>query len=140
MQHEYLYKAELIRVVDGDTLDVTLDLGFGIHYGGGDAVRLRLADIDTPELRSKDEAEKTAALAAKEFVIDTLFCAAYDVKGTTEMFGWPLLVRTIKTRKGTPRRTFGRYVAEVFFQPEGLAWQNLNELLVKEGHAVESKG
>lgn len=59
----YNYKAHVLRVVDGDTFDVIIDLGFGISYGSGfpfyHPVRIRLNDIDTPETwRPKSDAER----------------------------------------------------------------------------------
>ena len=60
----YEYKAIIRRVVDGDTVDVTLDLGFNILYNS----RIRLHGIDAPESRTRDLEEKARGLAAKERV------------------------------------------------------------------------
>ena len=60
----YEYKATIRRVVDGDTVDVTLDLGFNILYNS----RIRLHGIDAPESRTRDLEEKARGLAAKERV------------------------------------------------------------------------
>ena len=59
----FVYQAELDRVVDGDTVDVILDLGFDVKLH---KQRVRLAGIDTPESRTRDLAEKKLGLAAKE--------------------------------------------------------------------------
>jgi len=127
----YTYRAELVRVIDGDTIDVIIDLGFGIMFGNERAPRrLRLAGIDTPELRSKDEAARAAAQTAKQFVIDTL----------SRAFTSTLRIETIKTRKGVERQTFGRYVAKVWLSSKLDEWECLNDLLVTEGHAKVSKG
>jgi len=57
----YVYKAKLDRIIDGDTVDATIDLGFDTWV----FKRIRLAGIDTPETRTKDLAEKEAGLASK---------------------------------------------------------------------------
>jgi micrococcal nuclease len=54
----YEYKCKVKRVVDGDTMDVILDLGFNIHFSS----RVRLAGIDTPESRTRDKDEKVRGL------------------------------------------------------------------------------
>ena len=61
--HEY--KCTILRVVDGDTVDVDIDLGFGIWMH---KERVRIHGIDTPESRTRDLEEKQYGLAAKEFV------------------------------------------------------------------------
>ena len=62
----YEYKAELIRVVDGDTVDLLVDLGFKVHH----VVRVRLLDVDTPEIHGVKHSsdEYAAGLKAKQFV------------------------------------------------------------------------
>ena len=62
---DHKYKAKVRRVVDGDTLDLDIDLGFRITL----RERVRLMGIDTPETRSRDLVEKADGLKAKEFVI-----------------------------------------------------------------------
>ena len=59
----YEYAATVERVVDGDTVDVTFDLGFSILYRD----RVRLLGINTPEKRTRDEVEKVKGIAASEF-------------------------------------------------------------------------
>ena len=68
----FIYKATVERVVDGDTIDVMLDLGFSIYQKG----RVRLTGIDTPESRTRDKVEKKYGLAAKQFLVD--WTAKYD--------------------------------------------------------------
>ena len=58
----YEYRATVIKVVDGDTVDVDIDLGFGIVLSDE---RVRIAGIDTPESRTRDKEEKKFGLAAK---------------------------------------------------------------------------
>ena len=60
----YHYRAKVVRTVDGDTIDVELDLGFDITL----KARVRLVGINTPESRTRDLEEKAAGLAAKEYV------------------------------------------------------------------------
>jgi micrococcal nuclease len=59
----YQYKAEVKKVVDGDTFDILIDLGFDTYRHG----RVRLYGINTPETRTKNLEEKKMGLAAKEF-------------------------------------------------------------------------
>ena len=65
----YHYKAKLLRVVDGDTIDVDIDLGFDVWLR---KQRIRLAGIDTPESRTRNKAEKALGLKAKEFLVKAL--------------------------------------------------------------------
>jgi micrococcal nuclease len=58
----YHYKAKLVRVIDGDTIDVDIDLGFDVWLK---RQRIRLAGIDAPESRTRNKAEKVLGLAAK---------------------------------------------------------------------------
>ena len=59
------YRCKIVKVVDGDTVDVDIDLGFGVWLKGE---RVRLYGIDTPESRTSDKEEKVYGLAAKEFL------------------------------------------------------------------------
>ncbi len=61
----YEYKCKIVRVIDGDTIDVDIDLGFGIWIH---KERIRLMGIDTPESRTRDAEEKKAGLYAKSVV------------------------------------------------------------------------
>ena len=61
----YEYECKIVRVVDGDTIDVDFDLGFN-HWIHGE--RIRLFGVDCPECRSRDKEEKAAGIAAKKFV------------------------------------------------------------------------
>jgi len=106
----YEYKATIRRVVDGDTVDVTLDLGFDILYNN----RIRLLGIDTPEIRTRDLEEKALGLAAKDRVKE--LCPV----------GSTVILKTTKDDRGK----FGRILGEIFV--EG---QSLNKMLVDEGLA-----
>ena len=58
----FCYNAKVLRVVDGDTIDLMVDLGFSIHH----KVRVRLYGINTPESRTRDLEEKALGLKAKD--------------------------------------------------------------------------
>jgi micrococcal nuclease len=109
----YEYRAKINTVVDGDTLDVTVDLGFNMRRD----IRLRLLDIDTAETYGvdKDTKEYKQGIEQTEFVKQ--WC---DVSTDTE---WPFIIRTEK--KGS----FGRYLATVTRQADG---QELTNALKSE--------
>lgn len=109
----YEYEATLIEVIDGDTIDVWVDLGFSIRI----KQRLRFAGINTPELHSTDEAEKARAQAAKDRLVALL----------PQVF-------VIKTKKDK-REKFGRMLAEVF-----VGEQSINTQMVTEGFAKNYDG
>jgi micrococcal nuclease len=72
----WIYNAEVKKVVDGDTFDVAIDLGFKVSING----RVRLYGVNTPESRTKDLAEKQKGLAAKEFTDQWLSRANNKIK------------------------------------------------------------
>ncbi len=82
----YEYNAKILRIVDGDTVDVDIDLGFGVWIH---KERVRLEGIDTPESRTRDLVEKKFGLLSKEYVkaylpigkMAKLICKSYDAKG-----------------------------------------------------------
>mgnify|MGYP006188032467 CR=1 FL=1 len=111
----YAYRAKVERVVDGDTMDLSIDLGFDIHY----ASRIRLLGIDTPESRTRDLEEKKRGLAAKDRVLE--LCPV----------GATVTLKTTKDGKGK----FGRILGEII-----VGDVSLNKTLVLEGHAVEYFG
>ena len=113
----YEYKCKVKRVVDGDTMDVILDLGFSVHH----AVRVRLAGIDTPESRTRDKDEKARGKLSKAFLKES-------IKGRK------IILKTkIKDAKGK----FGRVIAEVWAEFEEGSLRNINELMIKECYAVK---
>lgn len=118
--YEYRIK-EVDRIVDGDTVDVTIDLGFDILY----KTRVRLYGINTPESRTKDLEEKRRGLAAKDRLTRIIYDAMED--------GSDLLLHTKEKGK------FGRYLGILIIQqPESQT--NINQILVEEGHAVPYYG
>ena len=109
----FVCQAELERVVDGDTVDVTLDLGFDVKLH---KQRVRLHGIDTPESRTRNLAEKKLGLAAKERLKE-LCVGRFKVKSLG---------------KGKYGRVLG-----IPYTEDG---QDICQLLIDEGHAVEYYG
>lgn len=68
MNSRYWYGATCLKVVDGDTIDLMVDLGFNVHH----KIRVRLYGVNTPESRTKDLEEKALGLKAKSFTQDWL--------------------------------------------------------------------
>ena len=111
----HTYRCKVIKIIDGDTIDVDIDLGFGIWLRNE---RVRLYGIDTPESRTRDEEEKKYGKAA----------AAYLEKWVKS---GGVTIRTHKDEKGK----FGRILGEVWcFET------NVNAKMIEEGHAVEYHG
>ena len=109
------YSCKLVRVVDGDTCDAMIDLGFDVWVKN----RIRFYGVDTWESRTRDLEEKALGLAAKDRVKE--LCPV----------GSTVILRTTKDGKGK----FGRILGEIFVEE-----QSVNKLLVEEGHAVEYFG
>ena len=110
---EFVYRAELDRVVDGDTFDCILDLGFDVKLH---KQRVRLAGIDTPESRTRDLAEKKLGLAAKERL--------------KELCGGKFKIKSLGKGK------YGRILG-IPYTEDG---KDICQMLIKEGHAVEYHG
>ena len=105
----YEYNAKLIRVIDGDTVDALIDLGFDVWV----KKRIRLYGIDAPETRTKDLDEKAQGLATKGRLTSLL--------GASDgMF--------MISSHGVGK--YGRCLATLFIEK-----QNINELLISEGYA-----
>ena len=118
--HEYRIK--VVKVVDGDTVDVDIDLGFGTWLK---KQRVRLYGIDTPESRTRDKVEKMYGMAAKAFVQDNLKKAD------------KLRLRTHKDKKGK----FGRILGEfLVYDSESDRQCSVNKLMVDKHLAVEYYG
>ena len=113
----YEYSCKVKRVVDGDTVDVVLNLGFDILYD----CRVRLGGIDTPESRTRDLDEKARGKLAKAFLQEC-------IKEKKVV---------LKTRLKDSRGKFGRIIAEVWAEFEKGSMRNVNELMIKECHAVK---
>ena len=113
------YKCNFVKVVDGDTVDVDIDLGFGVWLR---KQRIRLYGIDTPESRTRDKVEKVYGLAAKDFLSKML--------STGEM--------SIKTHKDAKGK-FGRILGELFMKTS-VGELSVNQSLVENSHAVRYYG
>ena len=129
----YEYNCTLVRVIDGDTVDIDIDLGFDIILKNQ---RVRLAGIDTPESRTSDLEEKKYGLAAKKFLVEHL---AYNNPNNK------LILRTTSyDAKGK----FGRILGEIFnlYGAKPTTGDNpgftksANELLIENSHAVRYHG
>jgi micrococcal nuclease len=118
----YTYKICLLKVVDGDTIDAEIDLGFDIKV----KKRVRFMGINAPESRTKDLEEKARGLAAKDRVKQLL-------EGCKNI-----------TLKSHGVGKFGRCLGELHLDTidgqEKLTLVNLNELLINEGHATKYDG
>jgi micrococcal nuclease len=119
--YEYFVK-DVTNVVDGDTIDVIIDLGFDILF----ASRVRLAGIDTPESRTTDKAEKVLGLEAKEYLKKHL----KDAKSVV-----------IKTEKMDSSEKYGRILGWVYINGkminDGYAWGYLGDTKVKDFEALK---
>ena len=109
----YTYKAKLVRVINGDTLDIEIDLGFDLSI----KQRLKLYGVDTPDSRSTDLEIRQKGLDVKQRLIDVL----------TKEF----TVTTILNKRGK----YGRILGNIYIVDEKDNKVCINELLVEEGHA-----
>lgn len=114
----FFYRAEVKKVIDGDTFDVIIDLGFDVHFSG----RVRLYGVNTPESRTKNKEEKEAGLAAKEFTKQWL------AKNNNIVY-----IKTILNKD----EKYGRILAEVFNESKD---DSLNKAMVSSGLAREYYG
>jgi micrococcal nuclease len=110
--YEYRVK-KVTGVVDGDTIDVDIDLGFSISY----SQRVRLAGIDTPESRTTDKFEKTLGLESKEY-LKTKLKDAKDV--------------VIKTQKPDSSEKYGRILGWLYVDG---STKSINEQMIEDGYA-----
>lgn len=101
----YRYKTKIIKVVDGDTVDAEVDLGFHVTM----SLRFRLSKINAPETRTRDMAEKELGIAAKNRLKELID-------------GKEVYIESHKSGK------FGRWLAEIYVDDV-----NINQLLLEEG-------
>ena len=111
----YRYKVSVVKVVDGDTIDVDIDLGFGMTYK---KQRVRMLGIDTPESRTRDLVEKKFGKASKA-----------HLKSILESGG----IQLVSHDKGK----FGRILGELFI---GDSSYSINQQMIDEHHAVAYTG
>jgi micrococcal nuclease len=109
---EYRIK-QILKVVDGDTVDVDIDLGFRISY----SQRLRLAGIDTPESRTTDKLEKTLGLESKEYL-------KYKLKDAKKI--------VVKTEKPDSSEKYGRILGWIYLDGND---KSINEQMIEDGYA-----
>ena len=109
---EYRVK-QVTKIVDGDTIDVDIDLGFSISY----SQRLRLAGIDTPESRTTDKLEKTLGLESKEYL-------KYKFKDSKDI--------VVKTEKPDSTEKYGRILGWIYIDGNT---KSVNEQMIEDGYA-----
>jgi micrococcal nuclease len=110
----YTYRVKnLLKVVDGDTIDVDIDLGFDISL----TKRVRLAGVDTPESRTTDEVEKVLGLEVKEWLKKQL-------TGATDI--------VIRTELPDSTEKYGRILGRLYVNKDSVS---LNERMVEYGYA-----
>ena len=115
----YIYRIKSIgRVVDGDTIDASIDLGFDISL----EKRIRLAGVDTPESRTTDLKEKAMGLESKEWLKKKL-------EGAKDII--------IKTELPDSTEKYGRIIGHLFINGEATS---LNEQMITEGYALAYDG
>ena len=105
------YRCELVKVIDGDTIDIDIDLGFGVWMKNQ---RIRMYGIDTPESRTRDLEEKKYGLAAKAFLTEMLDDSH-------------LILKTHKDERGK----FGRILGEVW-RTTNFADQSINNYMIEK--------
>ena len=112
----YEYRVKIVKVIDGDTVDVDIDLGFGIVLSDE---RVRIMGIDTPESRTRDKVEKKFGLASKARL--------------KSLLGKTGILKTQINKNGEDMKgKFGRILGD-FVAADG---RMVTDILVEEGHAV----
>ena len=109
----YEYNCKIVRVVDGDTVDVDIDLGFAVWLN---KQRIRLFGVDTPESRTRDAEEKKFGILAKNFVKGRLPVGSMQI---------------LRTRMDDSRGKFGRILGEFVLEET-----TLNQLLIVTNNGV----
>ncbi len=111
-EHLYYYKAHVTKVYDGDTCTVDIDLGLSIWIRGE---KVRLHRINAPEVRGS---ERDKGKVARDFLRDLVL-------------GRDILLQTVKDRKGK----YGRYLGEIWLERTDISPLNVNDEMVRTGHA-----
>jgi len=120
----YEYRAYVNRVVDGDTVDVDIDLGFGVMLKDE---RVRIMGIDTPESRTSDKVEKIFGLASKERL--------------KELLGKETILKTQINKDGEDMKgKFGRILGDFIVEEWEGQPRLVTEILIEEGHCVPYHG
>ena len=118
----YEYSCKVLRVVDGDTVDVDIDLGFGVWMH---KERIRLYGIDTPESRTRNLKEKKYGLIAKEQI------KSFMPVGSTQT------LVTVKDKAGKFGRILGKFL---IYDKKTEAQMTINDWMLREHHAVAYHG
>ena len=113
----YEYRCKILKVVDGDTVDVDIDLGFGVWLK---KERVRMMGIDTPESRTRDKVEKLFGLTAKQYVKDNMHTNSMQVLKTE-----------IDRSGGDKKGKFGRILGDFILDDK-----KLTDMMIEDGHAV----
>lgn len=116
----YEYRCKVVKIVDGDTVDVDIDLGFGVWLK---KERIRMFGIDTPESRTRDLDEKKYGLMAKDYITKLL-----DDEGGI----------VLKTRKDAEGK-YGRILGELW-RTTDFADRSINQIMIEKHHAVSYHG
>ena len=115
----YEYNAEIVKVYDGDSIRVNLDLGFGIFIQN---TAIRLRGINTPEIRGESAPH---GYAARDRLIAILASAENRCR--------------VQTFKGKERGKYGRIIGEIYVGSDEKGWNHVNQQLLDEGYAVAYK-
>lgn len=121
----YEYRCKILKVVDGDTVDVDIDLGFGVWLKDE---RVRIMGIDTPESRTRDKVEKVFGLAAK--------------KRLKELLGKNPVLKTQVGKGGEDMKgKFGRILGDFdAYDARTDSWRPVTQIMIEEGHCVDYFG
>ncbi|MBT8387099.1 MAG: thermonuclease family protein, partial [Ignavibacteria bacterium] len=111
----YKYKGMVLKVTDGDTFEVLLDLGFNVHI----VIKIRFYGMNAPETRTRNSAEKRKGLCAKAFLEELILNKLVKIE-------------TIKTKTGKTKKTFSRYLALVYVEYEG-DFINVGDFMIAAG-------
>ena len=110
LTQDYIYNGMITNIVDGDTVDAQVDLGFTVWV----KIRFRLYGLDTPEMNSSDPVIREKAKEAKQFVVENLLNKEVQIKSH-------------KTDK------YGRWLGEIFIKESG---NSINQMLLENNLAV----
>lgn len=121
----YEYRCKILKIVDGDTVDVDIDLGFGVWLKDE---RVRIMGIDTPESRTRDKVEKVFGLAAK--------------KRLKELLGKNPVLKTQVGKGGEDMKgKFGRILGDFdAYDARTDSWRPVTQIMIEEGHCVSYFG
>lgn len=103
--NNYIFNCTLDRVIDGDTVDLNIDLGFDVWI----KERIRFVEVDTPEIRTRDKVEKELGLQAKDY-LEKLLKGQYLYYHSVDY----------------DRDKYGRSLGWLYCSPDGVTWINVN--------------